>query len=232
MTKSPAWMSWSSGKDSAFALHVARVEQCIDVQGLFVCVNADADRVAMHAVRRTLLEEQAERLGLPLHVVEIPSPCPNDVYEARMADAMTTARNAGIEQIVFGDLFLQDVRTYRERNLAGTGITPVFPLWGRPTELLARDMLAAGVRAVLTCVDPNVLPSEFSGRAFDETLLAELPDGVDPCGERGEFHTFVWDAPGFSSPIDIEIGETVNRDGFVFRDVLAARRSHPARQES
>jgi Predicted ATPases of PP-loop superfamily len=186
------------------------------------------DELEQHAVRRTLFEAQAERLGLPLHVVEIPSPCPDDVYAARMTDAMTTARGAGIEQIVFGDLFLQDVRAYRERNLAGTGITPVFPLWGRPTDLLARDMLAAGVRAVLTCIDPNVLPSDFSGRAFDETLLADLPDGVDPCGERGEFHTFVWDAPGFSSPIDIEIGETVSRDGFVFRDILTARRSHPA----
>ena len=144
------------------------------------------------------------------------------MYEARTAAAMTTARTEGIERIVFGDLFLQDVRAYRERNLAGTGITPVFPLWGRPTELLARDMLAAGVRAVLTCVDPKVLPSEFSGRAFDESLLADLPEHVDPCGERGEFHTFTWDGPGFSSPIDIEIGETVCRDGFVFRDVLAA----------
>lgn len=214
-------MSWSSGKDSAFALEVARVELCVDVQGLIVTVNADADRVAMHAVRRTLLEAQAERLGLPLHVVEIPSPCPNDVYELRMAAAMTSARACGIERIVFGDLFLQDVREYRERSLAGTGIAPVFPLWGHPTELLARDMIAAGVRAVLTCVDPKVLPSEFSGRSFDETLLADLPDHVDPCGERGEFHTFVWDGPGFSSPINIVIGETVRRDGFVFRDVLA-----------
>jgi uncharacterized protein (TIGR00290 family) len=218
----PAWMSWSSGKDSAFALQVARAEQCVDLQGLLVTVNTDADRVAMHAVRRTLLEAQAERLGLPLHVVEIPSRCPNDVYEARMAAAITKARTVGIERIVFGDLFLQDVRAYRERNLAGTGITPMFPLWGRPTELLARDMLAAGVRAVLTCVDPKVLPSEFSGRAFDETLLADLPEHVDPCGERGEFHTFVWDGPDFSSPIDIEIGETVVHDGFVFRDVVAA----------
>jgi uncharacterized protein (TIGR00290 family) len=222
MMTPPAWMSWSSGKDSTFALQVARVDQCVDVQGLLVTVNADADRVAMHAVRRSLLEAQAARLNLPLHVVEIPSPCHNDVYEARMAAAMATARLAGIERIVFGDLFLEDVRAYRERNLAGTGITPVFPLWGRPTDLLARDMLAAGVRAVLTCVDPKVLPSDFSGRAFDETLLAELPDAVDPCGERGEFHTFVWDGPGFSSPIDIEIGETVCRDGFVFRDILAA----------
>ena len=221
-------MSWSSGKDSAFALHVARVDLGIDVQGLMVCVNADADRVAMHAVRRTLLEAQAERLGLPLVVIEIPSPCPHELYAARMAAAMTAARRAGIEQIVFGDLFLEDVRAYRERNLDGTGITPVFPLWGRPTDLLARDMLAAGVRAVLTCVDPKVLADDFSGRAFDETLLGDLPNHIDPCGERGEFHTFVWDGPGFSSPIDIEIGETVCRDGFVFRDVLAAPASQPA----
>jgi uncharacterized protein (TIGR00290 family) len=228
MTTTPAWMSWSSGKDSAFALQAARADPSVDVQGLLVTVNAEADRVAMHAVRRTLLEAQAERLELPLHVVEIPSPCPNDVYAARMEAAMTAARSAGIGQIVFGDLFLEDVRAYRERNLAGTGITPVFPLWGRRTDVLARDMLAAGVHAVLTCVDPEVLPSELSGRAFDETLLSDLPEHVDPCGERGEFHTFVWDAPGFSSPIDIEIGETVSRDGFVFRDVLPASRSHRA----
>ncbi len=215
-------MSWSSGKDSAFALHVARVEQSVDVQGLLVAVNADADRVAMHAVRRTLLEAQAQRLGLPLHVVEIPSPCPNDVYEARMAAAVADARIAGIERMVFGDLFLEDVRAYRERNLTGTGITPVFPLWGRRTDRLAHDMIAAGVRAVTTCVDSNVLPPGFSGRAFDETFIADLPEPVDPCGERGEFHTFVWDSPDFSSPIDIEIGDTVERDGFVFSDVVAA----------
>ena len=216
-------MSWSSGKDSALALHVARAEHGVDVRTLLVTVNAEANRVAMHAVRRSLLEAQAERLGLPLHVVEIPSPCPNDVYETRMAAAVSAAREAGVGEMIFGDLFLEDVRAYRERNLRGTGITPVFPLWGRPTDLLARDMLAAGVRAVLTCVDPTVLPAEFAGRSFDETLLAELPDGVDPCGERGEFHTFVWDAPGFSSPIDIELGDTVERDGFVFRDILAVR---------
>ena len=219
----PAWMSWSSGKDSAFALQVARVEQCVDVQGLLVTVNADADRVAMHAVRRTLLEAQAERLGLPLHVVEIPSPLPQRRVRGAHGGRDDHRRAPWASSGLCSETcFLQDVRAYRERNLAGTGITPVFPLWGRPTELLARDMLAAGVRAVLTCVDPNVLPSEFSGRAFDETLLADLPEHVDPCGERGEFHTFVWDGPDFSSPIDIEIGETVCRDGFVFRDVLAA----------
>jgi len=217
-----SWMSWSSGKDSAFALHVARAESAVDVLALLVTINADADRVAMHAVRRSLLEAQAQRLGIPLHIVEIPSPCPNEVYEERMAAAVWSAREAGVDQMVFGDLFLEDVRAYRERNLADTGITPIFPLWGRRTDLLSRDMLAAGVRAVLTCVDPLVLSAEYVGRDYDETLLSELPASIDPCGERGEFHTFVWDAPGFSSPIDVELGDIVSRDGFVFQDVLTA----------
>ena len=212
-------MSWSSGKDSAYALHIARADRRVDVRALLVTVNEAADRVAMHAVRRSLLEAQAERLRLPLHVVDIPSPCPNEVYEARMADAVTAARDAQVERMVFGDLFLEDVRAYRERNLADTGISPVFPLFGRQTDLLAREMIGSGVRAVLTCIDPRVLPAEFVGRSFDEQLLAELPEGVDPCGERGEFHTFVWDAPGFSSPVPIAVGEVVERDGFVFCDV-------------
>jgi uncharacterized protein (TIGR00290 family) len=212
-------MSWSSGKDSAMALHVARTERDLDVTALLVTMNAEADRVAMHAVRRELLAAQAERLDVPLHVVDIPSPCPNDVYEAAMTGALAVARDAGVEQMVFGDLFLEDIRDYRETRFAGTGITPVFPLWGRPTDRLARDMLDTGVRAVLTCIDPTVLAPELAGRAFDESLLAELPPGVDPCGERGEFHTFVWDGPGFRAPIDIEVGEVVERDGFVFCDV-------------
>ncbi len=220
--RSRAWMSWSSGKDSTYALHLARTQLDIDVRALLVTVNAAADRVAMHAVRRTLLEAQADRLGLPLHTVDIPSPCPNDIYERRMSDATGAAQRDGIECMIFGDLFLEDVREYRERNLASTGIMPTFPLWGQPTSALAREMLAAGVRAVLTCVDPRVLPPDFCGRAFDETLLADLPRDVDPCGERGEFHTFVWDGPGFSAPIAIETGETVSRDGFVFTDVVAA----------
>lgn len=212
-------MSWSSGKDSAMALHAARVECGLDVATLLVTVNAAADRVAMHAVRRALVDAQAERLEVSVHVVDIPSPCPNEVYESAMAQAVTTARDGGVDQMIFGDLFLEDVRRYREDRLAGTGIAPVFPLWGRPTDQLARDMLAIGVRAVVTCVDPRVLPPEFAGRAFDETLLRDLPGGIDPCGERGEFHTFVWDAPGFRAPIDIELGEVVERDGFVFQDV-------------
>jgi uncharacterized protein (TIGR00290 family) len=212
-------MSWSSGKDSAMALHRARAELDVDVASLLVTMNAEADRIAMHAVRRELLEAQAHRLGLPVHVVEIPSPCPNEVYEAAMTDALSVAHDGGVDRMIFGDLFLEDVREYRETRLAGTGITPLFPLWGRPTDRLARDMLTAGIRAVLTCVDPRVLAAEFVGRTFDEHLLADLPAGVDPCGERGEFHSFVWDGPGFSSPIPIELGEAVERDGFVFQDV-------------
>ena len=215
-------MSWSSGKDSALALHSARTDDDLDVQALLVTMNAAADRVAMHAVRRQLLEAQAERLGIPLHIVELPSPCPNDIYEARIAGGGDRRAHDDVTDMIFGDLFLENVREYRERNLAGTGIAPRFPLWGRPTDELARDMLASGIRAVLTCVDPNVLPAEFAGRDFDESLLASLPDGVDPCGERGEFHTFVWDAPGFRAPIDIEVGEIVERDGFVFCDVVSA----------
>ena len=213
-----AWMSWSSGKDSAFALQ--SLEPGIEVTKLLVTVNEEADRVAMHAVRRSLLELQADRLGLPLHVVPIPSPCPNEVYEARMSEAMEVALREGVSAMVFGDLFLEDVRRYRERTLAPTGIAPVFPLWSRPTDALARQMVAAGVRAVLTCVDPAQLSPSFVGRPFDDELLHDLPAGVDPCGERGEFHTFVWDAPSFCAPIAIRTGEKVTREGFEFCDVL------------
>jgi uncharacterized protein (TIGR00290 family) len=213
-------MSWSSGKDSTFALQCLGPD--IEVTRLLVTVNEEADRVAMHAVRRSLLDQQADRLGLPLHVVPIPSPCPNEVYEARMSEAMDEASQEGVGVMVFGDLFLQDIREYRERALAPTGIVPMFPLWSRPTDELARQMVAAGVRAVLTCVDPAQLSPSFVGRAFDEDLLHDLPPGVDPCGERGEFHTFVWDAPSFSSPIPIRAGERVTRDGFTFCDVLPA----------
>lgn len=222
VTPARAWVSWSSGKDSTFALHAARRDQTIDVVGLLVTLNRDADRVAMHAVRRELVEAQADRVGLPLHTVEIPSPCPNSVYETRMAAAMTSAEAAGVQRVLFGDLFLADVRAYRERTLAGSGIDPGFPLWHRPTDRLAAEMIEAGVRAVITCVDPAQLPGEFVGRAFDAQLLADLPHGVDPCGERGEFHTFVWDGPNFSAQIPVRVGEVVERDGFVFCDVLSA----------
>jgi uncharacterized protein (TIGR00290 family) len=220
-----AWMSWSSGKDSTFALQA--LAPGIEVTKLLVTVNEEADRVAMHAVRRSLLEQQADRLGLPLHVVPIPSPCPNEVYEARMGEAMDVAVREGVRAMVFGDLFLEDIRLYREQALAPTGMEPLFPLWSRPTDQLAQEMVAAGIRAVLTCVDPAQLSPSFVGRPFDEELLHDLPVGVDHCGERGEFHTFVWDAPSFSSPIPIHTGERVSRDGFEFCDVLPGEAAPP-----
>ena len=212
-------MSWSSGKDSAMALEVARCEGTVEVTSLLSTVNTDANRVAMHAVRRSLLEAQADRLGLALVTVEIPASCSNELYEERMAEAIALAQADRVAHVIFGDLFLRDVRAYREDRLRGTGISPIFPLWDRPTDVLAREMLAAGLKAVITCVDPRQLPGEFAGRPFDAELLSELPPGVDPCGERGEFHTFVWDAPGFRSPLNIELGQIVERDGFVFCDV-------------
>ena len=217
-----AWMSWSSGKDSALALHRARQDPELDVVGMLCTVNADADRVAMHAVRRELLLAQGERLGLPIHVVELPWPCPNAEYERLMAAEIDTAVAHGVTRMIFGDLFLADIRAYREQMLEPTGITPAFPLWAEPTDRLALEMIDAGIRAVLTCVDPQQVASELAGRAFDADLLAALPSSADPCGENGEFHTFVWDAPGFSSPITVEVGEIVTRDGFVFADVVPA----------
>lgn len=217
-----AWMSWSSGKDSAYALHSVRTRGELDVTGLLVTINADADRVAMHAVRRTLLEIQADRLGLPLHIIDIPSDCSLAVYENKMAAALKKAEGDGVEVVVFGDLFLEDVRAYREAAMAPTGLKPSFPLWAQPTNELAKQMIAGGVRARLTCVDPRVLPSRFVGRCFDEQLVADLPIGVDPCGEWGEFHTFAWDGPGFSDPIEVQVGEIVERGGFVFCDLDVA----------
>lgn len=219
LTPARAWMSWSSGKDCTFALRAARRDSSLEVAGLLTTVSAEADRVAMHAVRRELVEAQADRLGLPLHVVELPWPCPNEAYERLMAEAMATARAEGVDRVLFGDLFLSDVRAYREQALEGSGVTPMFPLWQRPTDRVAQEMIGAGIRAVLTCVDPAQMPEELVGRQFDERLLAELPESVDPCGENGEFHTFVWDGPGFASPIGIEVGDVVERDGFVFCDV-------------
>ncbi len=215
-------MSWSSGKDSAFALHTVRTAGQVPITALLSTVHTASDRVASHGVRRVLLQAQARALGLPLHVVELPTPCPNEVYEQAMGEAMLAARRAGADQLVFGDLFLADVRAYREQSLHGTGITPVFPLWHRPTAALAAEMLACGLRAVITCVDPAQAPAELAGAWYDEELLRELPAGVDPCGERGEFHTFVVDGPGFHTGLDVVVGEVIERDGFVFADVLPA----------
>lgn len=214
-----ALLSWSSGKDSAWALHVLRHEARGSVAALLTTLNDAADRVAMHAVRRSLVERQAEAVGLPLWAIRIPSPCPNEVYEAAMTDAMARARAEGFTHVAFGDLFLQDVRRYREERLAGTGLAALFPLWNRPTDALAREMIRAGVRATITCVDPRQLDRRFAGRAFDSSLLDELPEGIDPCGERGEFHTFCHAGPMFDRSLDVTCGEHVERDGFVFVDL-------------
>jgi uncharacterized protein (TIGR00290 family) len=220
VTAHRTWVSWSSGKDSTLALAAAREDPSLDVVGLLTTVNEDADRVAMHAVRRGLLRAQADALGLQLHEVLIPSPCPNQTYAARMEEAVATAVAEGVTRMVFGDLYLEDVRAYREEMLAPTPIAPVFPLWGRPTTELARELLGRGTRAVLTCVDPRQLDGSFAGRAYDADLLADLPSAVDPCGENGEFHTFVHDDPMFVAPIAVRRGEVVERDGFVFADVV------------
>ncbi len=215
-------LSWSSGKDCAFALHVLRQTPGVEVVGLLTSVNEAFDRVAMHGVRRSLLEAQAEAAGLPLHVVTIPFPCPNDIYEARMAAFVEKAQDDGVEAMAFGDLFLEDVRAYREARMAGTGITPMFPLWGRNTADLAREMIRVGLEARIVCLDPRALDRSLIGRAFDADFIAALPAGVDPCGENGEFHTFAHAGPMFRAPIAIRSGEVVERDGFVYGDVLPA----------
>lgn len=213
-------LSWSSGKDSAWALHLLRQQPDIEIAALITTFNGEADRVAMHAVRRELVEAQAERIGIPLWPVEIPWPCPNEEYERRMQSVCRRAVDEKIFAIAFGDLFLQNIRDYRERQLQGTGLKPLFPLWKIPTDQLAREMLAAGVKAKLTCVDSSRLGKSFAGRDYNLALLQELPPGIDPCGENGEFHTFVYDAPVFSRPIRVRSGEVIERDGFVFADLL------------
>ncbi len=212
-------LSWSSGKDSAWSLNLLREDPEIEVVALVTTLNEQFDRVAMHAVRRELLELQAESLGVPLWTVLLPWPCSNDEYEARMSTLCTRAINEGVEAMAFGDLFLADIRAYREKQLAGTGLEPLFPVWQIPTRQLAAEMVASGLKAKITCIDPKVLPVEFAGRDFDFEFLAYMPSGIDPCGENGEFHSFVYDGPGFSVPIDISVGEIVERDGFVFADL-------------
>jgi uncharacterized protein (TIGR00290 family) len=212
-------LAWSSGKDSAWALHVLRQSGEYKVVGLLTTFNEAFDRVAMHAVRRELVEAQAAAVGVPLWPVDIPWPCSNEEYERKMAAACERAVAEGVEGIAFGDLFLEDVRAYRERNLAPTGLTPLFPLWKIPTDKLVRDMIAGGQRAVITCVDPTKLSRDFAGREIDVALVDALPAGVDPCAENGEFHSFAFAGPQFTRPLDIRVGEVVDRDGFVFADV-------------
>jgi uncharacterized protein (TIGR00290 family) len=212
-------LSWSSGKDSAWTLHVLRKNPDVEVIALVTTLNEAFDRVAMHAVRRELLEMQALAVGLPLWTVPLPWPCSNAEYESRMRDLCTKMVQKGVQNIAFGDLFLAEIRAYRERQLAGTGLEPLFPLWNLPTGSLARQMIAAGLRAKITCVDPKVLPREFAGREFDLQFLSDLPKNIDPCGENGEFHSFVYDGPEFAHPIPVSVVETIERDDFVFADV-------------
>jgi uncharacterized protein (TIGR00290 family) len=215
-------LSWSSGKDSAWALHRLRQSGAYSIAGLLTTLNSAFDRVAMHSTRRALVEAQAHAAGLPLVAVPLPWPCSNLDYEARMREACAAAVASHTEFMAFGDLFLEDVRRYREEHLAGTGLEPVFPVWGLDTRRLAEEMIDNGLRARLVCVDPRRLPAEFAGREFDADLLRDLPQGVDPCGENGEFHTFVYAGPMFREPIPIEAGDVVERDGFFFADVRLA----------
>ena len=211
-------LSWSSGKDSAWALYRLRQEPGIEVAGLLTTLNTEFQRVAMHGTRRAVLEAQAGAASLPLWIVPLPWPCSNEIYEQRMMEVCQRAIGEGIEAMAFGDLFLADVRAYRERQLKPTGLEPLFPLWEMPTAELARSMIAGGLRARLACVDTRQLPERFAGREFDSALLRELPPEIDPCGERGEFHTCVYDGPMFTAPLQLETGEIVNRDGFVYAD--------------
>ena len=212
-------VSWSSGKDSAWMLHRLRQDPSIEVGGLLTTMNEQFDRVAMHAVRRSMVERQAEAAGLPLRTIPLPWPCTNEQYEELMGTAVAHAVAEGFTHMAFGDLFLEDVRRYREDRLAGTGLTPIFPLWGVPTPALAEEMVDAGLRSILTCVNPVHLDRSFAGRQFDRSLLVDLPAGVDRCGERGEFHSFAWDGPMFRHAIEVATGEIVERDGYVFADV-------------
>jgi uncharacterized protein (TIGR00290 family) len=220
--KKKALISWSSGKDSAWTLHKMRQSGEYEIAGLLTTMNAAFDRVAMHGTRRALVEAQAEAAGLPLRTIPLPWPCSNEQYESAMRAACAEAVADGIEAIAFGDLFLEDVRRYREEKLAGTGLTPVFPLWGLPTRALAREMIAGGLRARIVCVDPRKLPREFAGRDLDESALEAMPADIDPCAERGEFHTVAYAGPMFRYEIRVENGEVVERDGFVFADVKAS----------
>jgi uncharacterized protein (TIGR00290 family) len=216
----PVLLAWSSGKDSAYTLHVLRQRDDVEVVGLLTTVNQAYDRVAMHAVRLALLEAQADAAGVPLFLARIPSPCPNEVYEQAMAEALAQALARGVRGVAFGDLYLEDVRRYREERMQSTGLQLLFPLWGRPTRALAEEMIASGLKARLTCVDPRKLDPSFAGREFGASLLDDLPADVDPCGENGEFHSFAWDGPMFRHPVPVRSGAVVERDGFVFADLL------------
>jgi uncharacterized protein (TIGR00290 family) len=216
-------ISWSSGKDSAWALHVLRQDPNIEIMGLFSTVNKLFDRVTMHGVRSELLKQQAESAGLPLDIIEIPYPCNNDEYVAIMKAFIITAKKKGIEYFAFGDLFLENVRGYREALLQGTGIAPLFPIWGVSTKILSLQMVSNGLKAVITCINAGQFSQEYAGRKYNASFLEDIPNGIDPCGENGEFHTFAFDGPMFQYPIKVIPGETVHRDGAYFTDLLPSR---------
>lgn len=220
MGKKKVLLSWSSGKDSAWAFEVLRKKEDFEIIGIFTTINAVFERVAMHAVRQELLAMQADSIGLPLRTIAIPYPCSDEAYEKVMRAFITEAKEEGVECMAFGDLFLEDVRQYRCRNLRNTGIEPIFPLWGCSTKNLADEMIGQGLRARITCVDPKKIPAEFAGAEFDSAFLSALPAACDPCGENGEFHSFVYDGPFFKKPLKVRIGDIVERDQFVFADIL------------
>jgi uncharacterized protein (TIGR00290 family) len=220
MSRAKALIAWSSGKDSAWALHEMRRAGTFDIVAALTTVTETFDRISMHGVREELLTAQLDAAELPGMIVRIPFPCPNDIYEQRMAAALVEAKAAGVTHVIFGDLFLQDIRAYREARLAEVGMTPVFPLWHRPTNVLAREMIESGVEARLVCIDLKTLPRAFAGRRFDYDLIDSLPPGVDPCGENGEFHSFVAAGPMLNRAIPITIGETVEREGFAYADLM------------
>lgn len=221
-TSAKALIAWSSGKDSAWALHETRVTGDFEIVGALTTMTDTFRRVSMHGVREELLRAQLDAAGLHPIIVHIPYPCPNEIYERKMAEAVAAARASGVTHMIFGDLFLEDVRAYRERQLSGTGIVPVFPLWGRPTRSLADDMIDAGTEAYVCTVDLKKLPASFAGRRFDRMLLEALPADIDPCGENGEFHSFVSGGPMLSRKVAVKTGQTVERDGFAYTDLLPA----------
>ena len=221
-TSAKAFIAWSSGKDSAWALHETRVAGDFEIVGALTTMTDTFRRVSMHGVREELLRAQLDTAGLHPVILHIPYPCPNEIYERKMAEAVAAARASGVTHMIFGDLFLEDVRAYRERQLSGTGIVPVFPLWGRPTRALADDMIDAGTEAYVCTVDLKKLPASFAGRRFDRVLLDALPAGIDPCGENGEFHSFVSGGPMLSRKVAVKTGQTVERDGFAYTDLLPA----------
>lgn len=215
-------LAWSSGKDSAWMLHRLRRDPDVDIAGLFTTLNQSTGRVAVHEVRTELLEAQAHAAGLPLHAIPLPHPCPNTVYEAAIAAFVGRAKTEGVTHVAFGDLFLDDIRRYRERQFAALGVEPLFPLWGLATRALADEMVNSGLRAWITCVDSRQAPREWAGRLFEPAFVAQIPEGIDPCGERGEFHTFAFEGPMFDAPIPTRIGEVAERGGFVYADVLSS----------